>query len=171
MKRDKQIKLIALALAVMLAVVCTVMILGIQVGFKQNDEGAKITAPVLTVGLVALLLVFKLFKKQSKTSFLLKHAEIKNKKLSPYFTIGITFFDYILYCGILSGLCGIVSGILNATYNTMRFETLLNWSYTMSRMAIVFAVYVLCFLILTIGNMVAYSQYDKPVKMEADDES
>lgn len=170
MKRDKQIKLISLALSLTIAVVCTIMILGIQIGFNQNDEGAKITAPVVTMGLVAVLLIYKLIKKQSKTSFVIKHAELKQKKLSPYFTIGFTYFDYMLYCGILSGLCGIISGILSATYNTMRFETLLNWSYTMSRMAIVFAVYILCFVIFTIGNMIAYSQQDK-IKAEEKDES
>lgn len=169
MKRDKQIKLIALALSVTIAVFCTIMILGIQINFNQNDTGAKITAPVVTIGLLAMLLIYKLIKKQNKTSFLIKYAETKNKKLSPYFTIGFTYFDYMLYCGILSCFCGIVSGCLSSIYNTMRFETLLSWSYTLSRMAIVFAVYVLCFVIFTIGNMIAYSQQVKPT-IEVEDE-
>lgn len=67
MKRDKQIRLISLALALTIAVVCTVMILGIQINFNQDDEGLKITAPVVTVGLVAILFIYKFFRKQSKT--------------------------------------------------------------------------------------------------------
>ena len=57
-------------------------------------------------------------------------------------------------------MCGIVSGILESVYQKVVFETILNWSYGMSRMAIVFAVYVLCLVIYTIGNMFAY-KYQK----------
>ena len=59
MSKSKQTKLIALALAIMLAVVNTIMILGIQVSFNQSDESAKITAPVVCIGLVAILFLFK----------------------------------------------------------------------------------------------------------------
>lgn len=160
MKKDKQIRLISLALALTIAVVCTVMILGVQINFNQDDEGLKITAPVVTVGLVAILFIYKFFRKQSKTSMVLKHLDSKGKKYSPYLTIAFTYFDYMLWCGILSCLCGIVSGILESVYQKVVFETILNWSYGMSRMAIVFAVYVLCLIIYTIGNMFAY-KYQK----------
>lgn len=170
MKRDKQIKLISLALALTIAVVCTVMILGIQINFNQNDTGLKITAPVVTVGLVAILFVYKFIRKQSKTSMVLKHLDSKGKKYSPYLTIAFTYFDYMLWCGIFSCLCGIVSGILESLYQTMVFKTLINWSYGLSRMAIVFAVYVLCLVIYTIGNMLAY-KYQKVEKLSgAEDE-
>lgn len=170
MRRDKQIRLLALALAVTIAVVCTIMILGIQVGFNQDDDGLKITAPVVTVGLVAILFVYKFFKKQSNASLLTKYAEEKGKKLSPYFTIAFTYFDYMLWCGILSCLCGIVSGILSGAYQTFRFESLTNWSYGLSRMAIVFAIYVLCLLIYTVGNLIAYRQGHKESEVKAEDE-
>lgn len=166
MRRDKQIRLLAFALAVTVAVVCTIMILGIQVSFNQDDDGVKITAPIVTVGLVAVLFVYKFFKKQSKASLLTKYAESKGKKYSPYFTIAFTYFDYMLWCGILSCLCGIVSGILSGLYNTIRFESLMNWSYGLSKMAIVFAIYVLCLVIYTIGNMIAYTQQPKELQKE-----
>lgn len=160
MKRDKQIRLISLALALTIAVVCTIMILGIQINFNQDDEGLKITAPVVTVGLVVILFIYKFFRKQSKTSMVLKHLDSKGKKYSTYLTIAFTYFDYMLWCGILSCLCGIVSGILESVYQKVVFETILNWSYGISRMAIVFAVYVLCLVIYTIGNILAY-KYQK----------
>lgn len=166
MRQDKQTRLIALALSLTIAVVCTIMILGIQINFNQDDEGVKISTPLITVGLVAILFVYKFFKKQSKTSFLIKYADIKGKKVSPYFTIAFTYFDYMLWCGILSCLCGTISGILQSVYQTVVFETILNWSYGLGRMAIVFAVYVLCLIIYTIGNMIAYSQSQKYIKKE-----
>lgn len=161
MKRDRQIKLISLALALTIAIACTVMILGIQINFNQNDTGLKITAPIVTVGLVAILFVYKFFKKQSKTSMLTKYAEKSDNKIRPYLTIAFTYFDYMIWCGILSCLCGIVAGILENAYNKFVFDSLLNWSYGLERMAIVFAVYVLCLLIFTIGNMIAYSYQRK----------
>ena len=164
MKKDKQIKLFALALALMIAVVGTIMILGIQVSFNQSDEGAKITAPIIVVGLVALLFIYKLIRKQTKTNFVLRMTEGKGKKLGPYFTIGFTFFDYMLLCAILSVLCGIASGVLSSVYETIRIDALVNWSYTVGRMAIVFALYILCFLIYTFGNMIAYAVREKNLK-------
>lgn len=161
MKREKQIKLIALALALTIAIACTIMILGIQVGFNQTDTGAKITAPIIAVGLVAILFVFKLIKRQNHTSLMTNYAKDKGKKVGPYFTIGFAYFDYMLLCGILSVVCGILSGVLANIHNTMVFETLMNWSYTLGRMAIVFAVYILCFLIYTIGSMIAYAVNSK----------
>ncbi len=157
MKRDKQIKLISLALALTIAIACTVMILGIQINFNQNDTGLKITAPIVTVGLVVILFIYKFCKKQSRTSMLTKYAEKSDNKIKPYLTIAFTYFDYMLWCGILSCLCGIISGILESLYQRMIFESIINWSYGLSRMAIVFAVYVLCLLIYTVGNMIAYS--------------
>ena len=172
MKRDKQIKLISLALALTIAIACTVMILGIQINFNQNDNGLKITAPIVTIGLVAILFIYKFFKKQSKTSMITKYAEKSNNKLKPYLTIAFTYFDYMLWCGVLSCLCGIVSGILENLYKKMIFESIINCSYGLSRMAIVFAVYVLCLLIYTIGLMIAYSYQRKEnqSKTEVDDE-
>ena len=101
-----------------------------------------------------------------------KYAEKSNNKLKPYLTIAFTYFDYMLWCGVLSCLCGIVSGILENLYKKMIFESIINWSYGLSRMAIVFAVYVLCLLIYTIGLMIAYSYQRKEnqSKTEVDDE-
>lgn len=170
MSKSKQTKLIALALAIMLAVVSTIMILGIQVSFNQSDEGAKITAPVVCIGLVAILFLFKFIKKQGKANFMVTSLEKRGKKASPYFVLGFAYFDYMLICGILSVLCGIISGVLTSVYETMRFEALLNWGYTLSRMAIVFAIYILCLLIYTVGNMIGYSQQPKEVAGEKKDE-
>lgn len=166
MSREKQIKILAFALAVAIAVICTIMILGIQVNFNQEDEGVKITAPIATIGMVLILFVFKLIKKQNRVSFLTKYAEQRGKKFGPYFTIGFAYFDYMLYCGILSGLCGIISGILGR----LDFVKMQNWAYGVGRMAIVFAVYVLCLLIFTIGNMIAFSQRDKVKEKVSEDE-
>lgn len=161
MKKDKQIKFIAFALAITIAVACTIMILGIQINFNQKDTGLKITAPIITIGLVAILFIYKFFKKQSKTNLLTRYAESKGKKFGPYFSIALTYFDYILWCGILSCLCGIISGILEGMHQKLVFDSLLNWSYGLERMAIVFAVYVLCLIIYTIGLMIAYSYQRK----------
>lgn len=166
MSRDKQIKILTLALAITIAVVSTVMILGIQINFNQNDTGLKITAPIVTIGLVAILFIYKFFKKQTKTNFLIKHAELKNKKLSPYLAIGLTYVDYMLWCGVLSCLCGIVSGILDGLYAKVVFEAIINWSYGLDRMAIVFAIYVLCLVIVSAGNMIAYSYQNKEFKKD-----
>lgn len=161
MRRDKQIRLISLALALTIAIVCTVMILGIQINFNQDDEGVKISAPLITIGLIAILVIYKFLKKQSRTSFLIRYAEGKGKKVSQYFTIAFTYFDYMLWCGILSCLCGIISGIFKSLYQKVVFESILNWSYGLEKIAIVFAIYVLCLVIYTVGNMVAYSYQDK----------
>lgn len=53
------------------------------------------------------------------------------------------------------------------------FDSLLNWSYGLERMAIVFAVYVLCLIIYTIGLMIAYSyqrKEDQKKNIEVKDE-
>lgn len=166
MRQDKQTRLIALALSLTVAVVCTIMILGIQINFNQNDEGVKISTPLITIGLVAILFIYKFFKKQSRTSFVIKYADSKGKKISPYFTIAFTYFDYMLWCGILSCLCGILSGILETLYEKMVFDSILSWSYGLEKMAIVFAIYVLCLVIYTVGNMIAFSQSQKCGKRE-----
>ena len=166
MKKEKQVKLFALFLALTIAIVGTVMILGIQVAFNQGDEGAKITAPIIAVGLVGVLFVYKLIKKQTHTNFVLRISDKKGRKFGPYFTIAFTYFDYMLLCGIFSVLSGIVNGILTKVYQTIRIDAITNWAYTMSRLAIVFALYILCFLIFTVGNMIAYAVREKTAEPE-----
>lgn len=164
MRKDKQIKLIALALSLTIAIVSTIMILGIQINFNQSDEGVKISTPLIVIGLVAVLFIYKFFKKQAKTSFLIKYSESKGKKNSPYFTIAFTYFDYMIWCGILSCICGVLSGIFKGIYQKLVFDSLLNWSYGLERMAIVFAIYILCLVIYTVGNLIAYNCQSKEIK-------
>lgn len=156
MNREKQIRLLALFLALMVAIASTVMVLGIQVNFNQGEKSAKISAPFIVIGLIAVLVVYKFVRKQNRTSLII--ATKSNKQFSPYLTILFTYLDYMIWCGILSALCGAISGILTSCYTRFRFETLTNWGYTMSRMAIVFAIYVLCLLIYSVGSMIAFSQ-------------
>ena len=169
-RRVRQTKVYTTILAIMLAVISTVMILGIQVSFNQNDVGAKITAPIVCVGLVAILFIFKFIRKQGKANFIIANMEKKGKKASPYMVLFFAYFDYMLVCGILSVICGIISGILTSVYQTIRFESLLNWGYTLERMAIVFAIYILCLLIYTVGNMIGYAE-DMRAARKAEDQN
>lgn len=150
----KRIKLYSGFLALIIAIASTIMLLGVQISFNQPNRAARITAPVLVIGLTLILIVYKFVRKQAMASRLV--SGMKNAKLRPYVTIFFTHFDVMCIFGILSGLCGIVCGLLNKAYTRLRFETLINWAYTLSRMAIVFAIYILCLLIFEVGCMIAY---------------
>lgn len=163
MMRSGKIKFFAAALAITIAVVSTIMLLGIQINFNQPNKAIKITAPIVTLGLVAILIVYKIVRKQVKTNRLV--STMKSDRLRPYVTIFFTYFDVMCICGILSGLCGIICGILNKAYTRFRFETLPNWAYMLSRMAIVFAIYILCLLVFEIGCMIAF-RFQTGVKKE-----
>ena len=156
MSQSKQIKLFSLLLALVIAVVSTVMLLGIQINFNQDEHSAKIGAPVILVVLIALLIVYKFVTKQKKANMMAKLQEKKGKKLGPYMSIFFTYFDFILLCGILSSLFWIVKGIFKSLYEKMLFDWIVAWEYTSGRLAIVFIIYIGCLLIYTIGLMAAY---------------
>lgn len=157
MRQSRQIRLYSLLLAVVIAVVSTIMLLGIQINFNQSEQSAKIGAPIICIVLVAVLFVYKFISKQKKSNLIAKIKEKKGKKMSPYMTIFFTYFDYMLFCGIFSCVFAIAKGILNTLYQKMQFNWITSWGYTTGRLSIIFLIYIGCLLIYTIGLMVAYS--------------
>ena len=159
MRQSKQIKMISLFLAIIIAVVSTIMLLGIQLNFSQEEKSVKIGAPIILLCLVGVLFIFKIISKQKKTSILVKLQEKDGKKVGPYKTIFFSYFDYMLFCGIFSVAFSIFSGVFNGIYNSIRFNWITSWGWTFGRLAIVFAIYILCLLIYTIGQIIAYTLF------------